>query len=505
MRNITKLMFILLFVLPIFGLTMCGVGSQEQQDNIIFKDFSIDFLATDSKGLVGARQIGTDLNISHIDIRSGIIISSDLFNMSSEICMGFDWYNNFYILAYVRSGTYEIIVLDDNLAVIEKRSINITFPNNTLLRSLVVDGSDFWVGYFNPVNLSAGVLKLDSELSNVLMNVTLTPPPNYQGSIYDIADMAICEGEILVYDSAFDVYCIGFDGSKQWLLNIYDNNSQFREENNVSTCFPAGITIYNNEICAGMRVAYATNNQKYEGTVFFEYPISQTSASATTSATAAGNNLNNDIQNILLNQLNVIIICGSVVFLLVLIFSKTSLMILSKSQVVGTAYKKELGIKVAAEEMGESTETTEKTKSIEIIPKEPAEIQFPMISDEIINDYEQIENTLNKIRKLMGIRKVGGIAKRYKDKKPRPNFDRSLGILALLGIIIGLIIYGAYRVDIFMSLGMNIGLMISFGGLLASSIMIILWKKKVVEFSKKISLIVLVLSLFLSIYGIFIN
>ncbi|RLE90308.1 MAG: hypothetical protein DRJ46_04100 [Thermoprotei archaeon] len=48
-------------------------------------------------------------------------------------------------------------------------------------------------------------------------------------------------------------------------------------------------------------------------------------------------------------------------------------------------------------------------------------------------------------------------------------------------------------------------MLISVGGLLAAMTMLILWRKRIVEFSKKISILITAIYIPLSIYGIIIN
>ena len=152
----------------------------------------------------------------------------------------------------------------------------------------------------------------------------------------------------------------------------------------------------------------------------------------------------------------------------------------------------------------EATEEEPKVKAARGVIEEHMEPTL-VLPDDVIENYEKTSGIIVKIRKLFGIRKIGGLAKRQKDEKPRPNFDRALGLSALTGIIAGIVIYILLRLDIFLSLGMSVGLIISVSGALASIILLYLWKKNRIEFSKKISILITILMVFVGLYGIYIN
>ena len=448
----------------------------------VIRGYLVDFLAADSHGLIGARQIGSVLNICRVDPETGNITVLATLNISDGLCMGFDWFYRYYVLTYNRLlDRYEIWILNDVFAILDRKVINIDIPDNIRLFSLAVNASNFWVGYYTLSSpYLAGVLKLDSELSEVLDNITFSPPPNFQGNAYYIVDLDVYSRWLFVYDITFDVYTVDPTGTRDHIVNVYDNSSEFREQNNVTMSYPSGIAVFNEEIYACMHIVWTEGRQTYEGSAFLAYPAPKPPAPPPVPPSGT--------EGVPRGRLSMITICSVFTFLFAVAISKTSLMVLPKTA------EKPIGKEELALKKAEGTAETVETPKV-----------APAITDDVIKEFEQSSGAINKIRKILGVRKIFGVAKRYKDKKPRPNFDYALGQLAILGVIIGTITYFLYKVDIFTALGMNIGMLISVGGLLAAIIMLILWRKRIVEFTKKISILITAIYIPLSIYGIIIN
>jgi len=477
--------YLCLITLPIISHAADGILPQQ----IVIRNGYLDFLATDSEGLIGCVQVGQGLNICRVDVSASSITVLGTINMSDTLCLGFDWSSyRYYILTYSRlSAKYEVWILGENFVIIDKKPVNIAIPSTIRLFSLAVNGSDIWMGYYSLVSLRAGIIKLDSELSNVILNITLDAPPNFQGNTYMLIDLAVYSDAVLAYDTAFDIYSVSVDGTRKHIINVYDNSSDLREEYNVTACFPMGITTYGGEMYVGMRIYWVEDSQPYEGVVFLSYPIPTETSGGAGPPQFSG--------------LDIIAICSVVIFLLAIVISKTAIVVVpTKAELFATKeYAKE---GVVLEKAGVGVEGTGEE---ETQPPGSVGVGGLVISEDLMRDFEEYEGTLNRIRKLLGIRKIWGIAKRYKDKKPRPNFDRALGILAIIGLAIGVAIYFIGQIDIFVALGMNIGMLISVGGLIASTAMILLWWRGLVEFTRKLFIFITAIYIPLSIYGIIIN
>jgi len=480
------IMYLCLIMLPITSHAADGILPQQA----VIRNSYLDFLTTDLEGLIGCVQIGQSLNICRVDVSTSSITVLRTINMSDTLCLGFDWSSyRYYVLTYNRlSAKYEVWIFNENFTIIDKKPVNIAIPDTIRFFSFAVNGSDIWVGYYSIVSLRAGIMKLDSELSNVMLNITLNAPPNFQGNAYMLIDLAVYGDVVLVYDAAFDIYSVSVDGTRKHIINVYDNSSDLREEYNVTECFPMGIATYGGEMYVGMRIYWVEDSQPCEGIVFLSYPIpTETSEGGTGPPQFPG--------------LDIIAICSILIFLLAIVISKTAIAVVpTKVELLTTKKSAKEGavlekVGVGIEGMGEE----------ETQPLGSVGVGGLVISEDLIRDFEEYEGTLNRIRKLLGIRKIWGIAKRYKDKKPRPNFDRALGILAIIGLAIGVAIYFIGQIDMFVALGMNIGMLISVGGLIASTAMILLWWRGLVEFTRKLFIFITAIYIPLSIYGIIIN
>ncbi len=402
------------------------------------------------------------ISLIYIDKSGGVINTTKLKSDLSRYgrCTGFCRYNsNYYYL--VKSSEYKIITLSHDGVIISGATINATLDPDILLDSILYDGEKFWFSYHSTSVYKAGIIRLNKSLDSIEVKIEL----DSQRVMF-----AIINDTVWIVDDNYVVYKTDIPGNPKKVADIKCDIEDIADELNTSTYRLAGIG-YDDKIWVG--VVYYVGPVNESITVLLGYDPQDLLAFG------KGKPF---LETVLINP-STGIICGCVTLF--------SILYVSKALVVQPIVQKEM---VVAESMGEGAPVTPEA------PKPPSKLpETTPLTLEMVKKKED----LSKLKNLLGLRKLRHIPE--KDRAEKPNFDKAMGYAVAIGLLIGGIMYIRSIIEnIYTSIGINVGLLLSSSGILAGAI---LWRLKRggTIILGRLSTFIIIICIPIAIFGIIIN
>jgi len=445
-----------------------------------------------------ANRTSTSIEILNISMNGTIIdtnsLPSTILRLGSCVDLS---YGDECCYLLMRGNKYSIAVLDRTYRLVEVLTINLSYVNMEI-DSLEFDGENFWVSYHRTDRPQIGVVKMNEWLNKTEQNISIGYPKDVS-KVY-AAHFFLQDENIWIIDNSYAIYHADMTGNVELIKNVSGDIDRIAEGLNATD--HRLIDMASNSTHMWICVLYVIGNERAMALVSYRIPgiTTQTTTQTTTPTTGA------KMLIFPYSQLLVGFLCAIALFLLMMLSNRSLTVIQPKYLVKEEAMlsKEETTVKAKMErEMGEKEAGVahveeEHPTPIEIPGAEKMERLRPTV-------YKKVgkEGIIARLRYLLGLRKIRHIPE--KDKPEKPNFNKAMGYAALFGLTIGIALYIVSIIrDIFVSIGINVGLLLSVAGIVGSTILILLRVRGEIHYGKITSLM-LAISYIIAAVGIYIN
>jgi len=358
-----------------------------------------------------------------------------------------DYYDGYYYFLVESQNTYSILKTDENFAILDSYNVSISLPNDTCFESFTYNGSMFMFAYMCYSSNTTGIIILNAEMSKIVANYTFQRPENYSGYEYYVVSIDYSDGYIWAIDSGSILYLMLQNGTTYDILNVTEDISDVWGKRNITDIYVNSLTASDTDLYVAVSASEYINGSYSDVVAIVQYSM----------------------DSIIPEELKQ--------------EEETRMEEIPKQREIATTGLAGGAVGAASAAVVATTVTATVASSV------GAGVGVP---------YESI---IDRIKRLFGLRKI----KKLKDKEKtleKPDFNFAIGFVALLGLTLALIVYLIKVLsDVFVSIGVNVGFMLSVAGLLVSLSMLLLIAKKMINI-KTFTKIIVVISLLASIYGI---
>ena len=484
-------------VLALFVIFICGVVVKvKSEENIIVYGINPVGCELHDGYFIVANKTKTSVVILNISKNGSIVgvsnLSFDILRMGN--ILDFSYVDGHYYFL-IKSNTYSILVVNETYNIERQLIVNYSNPNVTF-DSVKFYENRYWLSYHRNDYPLAGVIRLNEWLNDTELNITL----KYSENITDrpTCKFIVNDSDIWIVDSEFSIYHGIMTGEVEIVKNVREE--VYDVAKNIGATNYELIDLTNNATNLWICVLYTVGSESAIG--FVSHPIPKLAVTQTYTTVQKITTLER------LNSPLVGFSCGVLLLLLMVVTNKL-LTVVQPTMISKESALMSEGKAVMKKEAPAVEEIGEEGAEMHVKGEELPSAKIPGVGEEMEKIkppvYKKIEEKgiFARLRYLLGLRKIRHIPE--KDKPEKPNFNKAMGYAALLGLIIGIVAYFVAIIeDIYVSIGTNVGLMLSVIGITGSTILIWLKNKGEINYGK-LMLFMLLISYIIGGLGLYIN